>query len=431
MSSVLTSKKPRAKQSTYGKQVKSHVSSWFGRNLWADRAEPAHDPTRSETSEDDNVPKSTKQVLNERKAKLETKNSEQDVISKIDSVVEGLGSLGLKEAVVPEAAAENHRMEDTLIAAKFSRERLSMKKSLQDQGKRQSSPAVRREQSNRSNKSSRKAAEITPARSIQSRTSCCGIAAPESMVLAESPTRKNGLRKRGSLSPSQRGTSSPLMRGCVGSEEVSDKENRMPPLVEGLNTKNNSTDILVNRKSIISVVIEKSSPKVEGEASTSRHSSRRKNIQAPQVSTDATKNISTPSELKKHHSSDVPKSLEESLTGHVVVTSGSERILSETEQLLQLCTTTEVINFTAQIESIMKSSTLRKLGEASYSEVFLQTPANSDSTTVLKVIPFGKEEQCEAKSILQEVRITKAMAGIEGFVGFRGYILHISSYVFY
>ncbi|KAI5779737.1 hypothetical protein EDC01DRAFT_620976, partial [Geopyxis carbonaria] len=63
---------------------------------------------------------------------------------------------------------------------------------------------------------------------------------------------------------------------------------------------------------------------------------------------------------------------------------------------------------------------IRKLGEASYSEVFLQSPVGSNDTIVWKVIPFGKEEQCEIESIIQEIRITKIMSEIEGFIGFRG-----------
>jgi hypothetical protein len=103
-------------------------------------------------------------------------------------------------------------------------------------------------------------------------------------------------------------------------------------------------------------------------------------------------------------------------------TEKDQLLLPIEDQLLQLCDKHEVVDFTTHINSLLKDSTIRKLGEASYSEVFLVTPPKSSSTTVLKVIPFGKEDQCEVKSILQEVRITKAMAetGIDGFIGFRG-----------
>lgn len=101
---------------------------------------------------------------------------------------------------------------------------------------------------------------------------------------------------------------------------------------------------------------------------------------------------------------------------------------SETTQLLQLCSEPKIVDFAAHIEALLRESTVRKLGEASYSEVFLQqSDAGPPSGTVLKVIPFGKEDQCEVQSIVQEVRITKAMAEIEGFIGFRGYEFPVDS----
>ena len=101
---------------------------------------------------------------------------------------------------------------------------------------------------------------------------------------------------------------------------------------------------------------------------------------------------------------------------------------SETTQLLQLCSEPKIVDFAAHINALLKGSTVRKLGEASYSEVFLQqSDAGPLSSTVLKVIPFGKRDQCEVQSIVQEVRITKAMAEIEGFIGFSGYEFPVDS----
>jgi len=93
---------------------------------------------------------------------------------------------------------------------------------------------------------------------------------------------------------------------------------------------------------------------------------------------------------------------------------------SEAYQLIQLSSEQKIVNFATYIHSILKNCSIQKLGEASYSEVFLQLGSDPKNATVLKVIPFGAEDQCEVKSIVQEVRITKTMATIEGFIGFRG-----------
>ncbi|KAF8423604.1 hypothetical protein EV426DRAFT_534107 [Tirmania nivea] len=94
----------------------------------------------------------------------------------------------------------------------------------------------------------------------------------------------------------------------------------------------------------------------------------------------------------------------------------------ELNQLLSLCTVNEVIDFSEHIQSELKSSTLSKLGEASYSEVFLRTPHTKSSPpparTVLKIIPFGYPTQCPFKQIHDELLITVAMAPIPGFIGF-------------
>jgi len=94
----------------------------------------------------------------------------------------------------------------------------------------------------------------------------------------------------------------------------------------------------------------------------------------------------------------------------------------ELNNLLSLCTINEVIDFNSYIQSELKSSTLSKLGEASYSEVFLQTPHTKSSPpaarTVLKIIPFGYPTQCPIKQIHDELLITATMAPIPGFIGF-------------
>lgn len=94
-------------------------------------------------------------------------------------------------------------------------------------------------------------------------------------------------------------------------------------------------------------------------------------------------------------------------------------------ELLGLCTTPAVLDFTDYITALQATHTITKLGEASYSEVFLSTPltptpGTSSRTTVLKIIPFAAPEQCTLTSILQEVSITRTMASHRGFIGFHG-----------
>ncbi|KAH0603474.1 uncharacterized protein H6S33_007796 [Morchella sextelata] len=94
------------------------------------------------------------------------------------------------------------------------------------------------------------------------------------------------------------------------------------------------------------------------------------------------------------------------------------------EELLSLCTTPTVLDFTDYITALQTTHTITKLGEASYSEVFLSTPLTPSSpssrTTVLKIIPFAAADQCTLTSILQEVSITRTMASHRGFIGFHG-----------
>jgi hypothetical protein len=66
---------------------------------------------------------------------------------------------------------------------------------------------------------------------------------------------------------------------------------------------------------------------------------------------------------------------------------------------------------------------IRKIGEASYSEVF--SLKHGDGTTaVLKMVPFdveGKDTSISnLEDILQEIRISRAMTKIEGFADFHG-----------
>lgn len=82
--------------------------------------------------------------------------------------------------------------------------------------------------------------------------------------------------------------------------------------------------------------------------------------------------------------------------------------------LLNLCDAGEVVDFTFYLESLEISSSqpLVKLAEASYSEVF------SHGSSVLKIIPFGNDEQEQSpvKDIIQELTIAKTVQSLDGFV---------------
>jgi hypothetical protein len=104
-------------------------------------------------------------------------------------------------------------------------------------------------------------------------------------------------------------------------------------------------------------------------------------------------------------------------------------LITGTDLLMQFCASSEVLKFGIYVDDLLQDVKLCKLGEASYSEVFTLT--YSDGTTrVLKIIPFfeGSEQaqekgssSCNMQDVLQEIRISRAMANVEGFADFQGY----------
>ena len=71
--------------------------------------------------------------------------------------------------------------------------------------------------------------------------------------------------------------------------------------------------------------------------------------------------------------------------------------------LLEICGQRAMV----PLETLVNEAELtKKLGEGSYSEVFLKHSANG-STNVLKIVPFGGDKQTTCKDILSEIRITK------------------------
>ncbi|KAK9473346.1 uncharacterized protein V1510DRAFT_363322, partial [Dipodascopsis tothii] len=87
--------------------------------------------------------------------------------------------------------------------------------------------------------------------------------------------------------------------------------------------------------------------------------------------------------------------------------------------LLALCSSGAVGSFSAFVKSLARSHKLAKLGEASFSEVFSAVHQRTKASSVLKVIPFGnlnaKIEQTEVPNLVNELRITQALAAVDGF----------------
>ncbi|EMR09024.1 hypothetical protein PNEG_02797 [Pneumocystis murina B123] len=90
--------------------------------------------------------------------------------------------------------------------------------------------------------------------------------------------------------------------------------------------------------------------------------------------------------------------------------------------LLSFATQTNVYEFSDYISSLLSKYSISKLGEASYSEVYLIKTENYDET-VLKIIPFGKEGQITSQEVLHEVRVTTKMSSIDGFVKSKGFVI--------
>lgn len=93
--------------------------------------------------------------------------------------------------------------------------------------------------------------------------------------------------------------------------------------------------------------------------------------------------------------------------------------------LLSLCTSPSVQPFNEYVQEFIRSQNghFSKLAEASFSEVYLHEPANSDEdSTIYKIVPFGDEDmgQMPAKDIIQELQIAKMLMTLPGY----GYLRH-------
>lgn len=107
-----------------------------------------------------------------------------------------------------------------------------------------------------------------------------------------------------------------------------------------------------------------------------------------------------------------------------------EKLEAETKTgidlLLKFCSEDEILGFSQYINGLLQHAEVKKLGEASYSEVF-NLKRNDGTTAVLKIIPFAEHPRekdtsvTKLEDILQEIRISRIMTDVEGFADFQGY----------
>ncbi|KAG4304538.1 hypothetical protein PORY_001931 [Pneumocystis oryctolagi] len=92
------------------------------------------------------------------------------------------------------------------------------------------------------------------------------------------------------------------------------------------------------------------------------------------------------------------------------------------DSLLSFSSYSNILDFSDYISSLLSTYVISKLGEASFSEVYLMESKNGNEV-VLKIIPFGKENQEKPQEVLHEIRITAKMSSINGFVKSKGFVI--------
>ncbi|KAA8907348.1 hypothetical protein FN846DRAFT_889905 [Sphaerosporella brunnea] len=429
------SRKQFGKQKTYGKQVKSHLNGWFARNLWAEL-------------DNESVPKT--KTPNDVKTREEDIRTKDDTSSSSDDEDEVTDRIVTQEIVTPESAGEADnilsKLDDLAIveeeptAAPVLVERRASIVVAQELHP-QSSVSSLRESSDKENETIFTTAPTTPHKAYDSENVPLFDDTPRSVLgernspsITESPPRKRGLRKK--LSASTAGAPSPLKNESF---VVREREASLGSVDAIKVWEDDEQDTIVVRASLAESATDARSirsrtkepvdgqpqdptpatPKAEQQHQTVIEGSVVEEIRTeqPKPSAENTETEVEDATAPVPGASEEPSELP-GVDGDVEASEAEE--ISELDKLLGLCTDQKILDFTKCIDIMLKNSSIRKLGEASYSEVFLQSHSDSNSTTVLKIIPFSNEEQCEVKQIIQEVRITKAMAEIEGFIGFRG-----------
>ena len=445
MSSDYGSKKQYGKQKTYGKAVKSHLNGWFGRSLWAE-VEPAKEVNSKASGSQSS---SSKAAAREKKAPASDSDSSSEsetesvplrvtakasASSDADTVSTQFSVLAISDDAHFAALVERRT---SLVIAQELHTQSSLSSLPESSDKENEAAATESTASSTPRKLSRdwepmEVPETTPRHVLGER---------DSLSIKESPPRKRGLRKRssvGTAAPSPlkneafaAGDSVPQQEPWEDSIHVWEDSTQGKPFVDGEPSKapadNDDTPVRRTR----SRTKEQEPESFYTPAKPTDHleeldvSEVTRSLEPPPIPVPAIESpkpsppVCTGSPFVDD--SDSGHSGSSDYTDQPQSSQATENsIITETEQLLRLCTENSIVDFTTHIDAQGEKSEIRKLGEASYSEVFLQSSADCDSTIVLKIIPFGKEEQCEVKSIIQEVRITKAMDEIEGFIGFRG-----------
>ena len=88
------------------------------------------------------------------------------------------------------------------------------------------------------------------------------------------------------------------------------------------------------------------------------------------------------------------------------------------DRLVSLSEPPRVVSFDEFVNGLLENGTISKLGEASFSEVFLYKSKGKENL-VLKIIPFAEqltEESCSINDVYQEARIAKDMSYVDGFM---------------
>lgn len=464
---------PKQKK-TYGKNVKSHISGWFGRDLWnavepadskkkkeKEKEEKEKDKRRSvEEDEDANIEKqlareaSERQLLGETKpedekwksdtrpksiASIESLNTDdipgtpehEELEANILALLDGIQNLDVAEAptALPADDSDDDDEETNMFnSASAVREELDHKSIKENSDKENDEPSFPGPGSSRASRkrSSDALREALKERSISPERDSEPL---ESLI--ESPARKNGVRKKGSLvhrmsvgSP----VTSPLKKETMAPEAVRVEDIKVWEDTDGENTlgKTESSRTLAEARNKLKEKI----PVIEILDSEDEREDehRRKNIQKA-VKAEPVE----PPARKKAPVVETPAIISQQETSHEEQYDSDESELTlqgdyrssdflPVDDLLRICTVPRIVDFTTHIDTILTTSAITKLGEASYSEVFLQlTPTPTFTTaTVLKIIPFGGADQCALPSIIQEVSITDSMGLIPGYIGFRG-----------
>jgi len=464
MASNYGAKKPFGKQKTYGKAVKSHLNGWFGRSLWSELDNsPGANSERNEPAQAEDTPTKESFPVKEDKAfppppstdAVIAVEEEEVVVAKgpssdeLDNIVNQLDDLGITEDASPPSPSEpiiivEHRTSAIIAQDLHSQSSVgSLRESSDKENEFGTSTAATPAVPHTSQKLGEPEQTSYPETASRSVLREC-----ESPSVKESPPRKRGLRKR--VSASAAGAPSPLRSESVVKDDRARDvaEDSIKVWEDEVNEavaapERNFAIVIESRARSATVTPKVSTPK----ASTPKSSTPKDEIPAIPAQNYAEESIfvtrgefpfsRTPTPKTEAPETPAKSDTEDSIVSSPVSVVATDSTLpcandaavhalygdeiTGADVLLELCTEREVLEFDQYIDSLLENSSIRKLGEASYSEVFLQSRTDSDSsTTVLKIIPFGQEDQCEIKSIIQEVRISKTMAEIEGFIGFRG-----------